>query len=130
MNGISIGIDGVRSQFDKELNATREELQVAQHFIEIIRNRKPGVPVALERRADNYLSLCSGVNDFLRLKYTDRARWVSIDAEPAGLSADDPRFAAQKNKNQRHWKASLRDLSDLAGFDDAVVAACQYIERY
>lgn len=133
MNGIAFGIDEngktfVKSQFDKSLDATPEELQIANHFIEILKIRKPDTPVVLKRRSDIYLSLCSGDNDFLRFKYTSRSRWISVDADSANLSAEDPRFSAQKDKGQRHWKANISDLSALSSFDQNVVDACRFVE--
>ena len=130
MNGISIGFDYengvpvVKSQFDKELNLTDDDRAIADHFIQIIKERAPAAPVTLERRADEYLSLCCGLNDFLRFKYTPRARWLSVAVLGLDVSRDDPRFSAQKNKNVRFWKANIRDLSDLDDFDEIVVAAC------
>ena len=130
MNGISIEFDSrkgeavVKSQFDKELNLTDDDKLIADHFIQILKNRAPAAPVTLERRADDYLSLCCGLNDFLRFKYTPRARWISVAVLGLDISPDDPRFVAQKNKNQRFWKANITDLSDLDDFDDIVVASC------
>lgn len=130
MNGISIGFDYekgeavVKSQFDKDLNLTDEDQAIADHFIQIIKRSAPAAPVTLERRANDYLSLCCGLNDFLRFKYTPRARWLSVAVLGLDVSSDDPRFSAQKNKNQRFWKASINDLSDLDAFDDIVIASC------
>jgi hypothetical protein len=128
MNGISIGFNPeggvyVTSQFETDLNASSDDMRIADHFIDLIRQRSPAAALTLERRADDYLSLCTGEMDFLRFKYTPRARWISIDVSGLDVQVDDPRFAAQKNKNQRFWKASITDLSDLASFDDAVFGA-------
>lgn len=128
MNGVTIGFNPeggvfVTSQFEKELNAGPDDVAISEHFIEAIRRVSPAALLSLERRADDYLSLCTGDMDFLRFKYTPRARWISIDVSGLDLSPDDPRFAAQKNKNQRFWKASVVELSDLSAFDDVVVAS-------
>lgn len=130
MNGISIGFDYekgeavIKSQFDKDLNLTDDDKAIADHFIQIIGKSAPAAHVTLERRADEYLSLCVGDNDFLRFKYTPRARWISVAVWGLDISPDDPRFSAQKNKQARFWKASIRDVSDLSDFDDVVVASC------
>ena len=112
------------SQRDDEVDANAYELAIANHFIAVIKEQKPDANPVLERRAQAYLSLCEGYNDFLRIKYTDRARWISIEAYSAGIERDNPLFAAQKNKNQRHWKAKLNDITDIDKFDDYVVKAC------
>lgn len=130
MNGITIVINDqgkpfVRSQFQKDLNANEKELLVAEHFISVINAAKPNIVVTLERRSDNYLSLCLKENDFLRFKYTDRTKWLSIDTTYLDLKEDDERFVTQKNKKQRHWKATIDDISMLQAFDELAVLACQ-----
>ena len=69
MNGLTIGISDqgkpiLRSQFQKDLNANEKEMLVAEHFTSVINAAKPDVVVTLERRSDNYLSLCLKENDF------------------------------------------------------------------
>lgn len=130
MNGLTIGISDqgkpiLRSQFQKDLNANEKEMLVAEHFISVINAAKPDVVVTLERRSDNYLSLCLKENDFLRFKYTDRTKWLSIDTTYLNLEEDDERFVAQKNKRQRHWKAMIEDISMLSAFDELAVSACR-----
>lgn len=130
MNGITIGIDDhgqpyMRSHIEKDLNANEKELFVAEHFISVIKAAKPDMKVTLERRSENYLSLCVGENDFLRFKFTDRTKWISIDTTYLDLAEDDERFTAQKNKRQRHWKAAIDNILSLSDFDELVVAACQ-----
>lgn len=127
MNGISISYNegqlSISSQFEKGLNASPEDLAIANHFIDLIRSRTPAAALAIERRAEDYLSLCSRESDFLRFKYTPRARWISVDVSGVDISPDDPLFAAQKNKNQRFWKAAIKYLSDLSQFDEIVFSA-------
>ncbi len=130
MNGISIGFDPesgvyVTSQFEKELVMNDDEQKIAEHFIAAIRAAAPAALLSLERRSTDYISLCVGVNDFLRFKYTPRARWLSIDTIGLCVSSDDSRFSAQKNKNQRFWKAKIDNISDLSVFDDLVIASCR-----
>lgn len=129
MNGISIGFEPengvfVSSQFEKELVMNDDEQKIAEHFIAAIRAAAPAALLSLERRSADYISLCVGANDFLRFKYTPRARWLSIDTIGLCVSPDDPRFAVQRNKNQRFWKAKIESVSDLSVFDDLVIASC------
>ena len=128
MGVITLGFDSssgafVKSQFDKDLNINDDEKHIANHFMSVIFDKHPSATLSIEQRSNNYISLCSGRYDFLRFKYTDRARWLSIDAIPAQISEDDPRFSAQTNKRARHWKAKIKDLSELSSFDDLVIAA-------
>jgi len=110
---------------DDELNANAYELAIADHFIAVIKERKPEANPVLERRSQSYLSLCLGENDFLRIKFSDRAKWISIDSYGTGLDREDPLFAEHENKNQRHWKVKLRDISDVEKYDEYVIKACK-----
>ena len=130
MGALKIGADAtgrfaVSSQFEKDRDINENEKKIAEHFLSVIKETEPGVIVSIERRARAYLSLCYEGGDFLRFKYTDRARWLSIDSWAVKLSVDDPRFIDQENKKARHWKATLSDLSDISKFDDLVIAACR-----
>ena len=126
MGIITIGIDQngpfVSSLLHKELTMTSEEKQIMEHFIRLIKNEEPDIVLQVEQRSSNYASLCKDMNDFLRVKWTDHSHWISI-AAPSGHPEDDPLFAAQKNKRQRHWKAELRSLDELSDFDAIVLEA-------
>lgn len=128
MGIISIGFDEskgpyIQSAFNKELGMNENEKYIADHFISVVIENESSANISIERRSDNYLSLCSGRYDFLRFKYSDRARWLSIDAASAKIEEDDPRFTAQKNKRTRHWKSNIHDLTEINNFDELVLAA-------
>ena len=133
MNGsIQISADSsnrisITTQFNKALNANEQEKVIADHFITLVQENHPSTPLHLERRSENYLSLCYNRLDLVRFKYTERTKWISIDALLAKVSADNPLFEAQKNKRVRHWKAKLENLAILSDFDDIVVTACKNI---
>lgn len=124
MGIITIGIDQngpfVSSLLHKELTMTPEEKQIMEHFIGLLKNEEPDIVLQVEQRSSNYVSLCKDMNDFLRVKWTDRSHWISV-AVPSGHPEDDLLFAAQKNKKQRHWKAELRSLDELSAFDAIVL---------
>lgn len=124
MGIITIGIDQngpfVSSLLHKELTMTPEEEQIMEHFIRLLKNEEPDIVLQVEQRSSSYVSLCKDMNDFLRVKWTDRSHWISV-AVPSGHPEDDPLFAAQKNKKQRHWKAELRSLDELSAFDAIVL---------
>lgn len=109
------------SQFDEKLNINKDEGKIATHYITLLESEVPSSLITIERRSDNYLTLCTNGIDFLRFKYTSRAKWIALDAWEIEINKDDLRFIAQKNKNQRFWKATIADLSDLAVFDDLVI---------
>ena len=121
LGSIQISVDSsnhinITTQFDKALNANEQEIVIADHFITLIQEKCPDTPLKLERRSENYLSLCFNRLDLVRFKYTERAKWVSIDADLAKVSADNPLFEAQKNKRVRHWKAKIENLTAISDF--------------
>lgn len=126
--GITIGVnadDGafVTSDFDKKLSINDNEKRIVQHFIDVIRGVYPGSAVTVEQRSNDYISLCCGQGDFLRVKYSDRARWLSVAVCGLDISPDDPRFAAQTKKTARFWKGNVPDLSAISLFDDVAIAS-------
>ena len=78
----------------------------------------------IEHRSTDYTSLVFCDNDFFRVKYTDKSKWISIRLAKEDKNPDDPRFAAQKNKGQLHWKAKINDWSDIDKFEDVLINAC------
>lgn len=83
--------------------------------------------IHLEKMSDNYTSVFYGeTNDFLRFKFTDRTKWLSIRLSPEDMKKNlcNPLFAAQSNKKQLHWKAKISDLSELDNFKSFILNAC------
>lgn len=126
----------VGSILDKELNINNDE----QQLVDIVLSYFPdeiSSQIRLERRSKNYISMFYGANDFFRFKYTPKSKWISLRL-PFDIAADNlqnPLFAAQVNKKQSHWKATLNSLDDLKHFKDFIIASCIYIperkdERY
>ena len=77
--------------------------------------------------SSNYISIvCGEFNDFLRLKYADRSKWISIRLSPEdkAMNINNSLFESQKNKNQLHWKATIHSISDLDSFKDLIVRSC------
>jgi hypothetical protein len=114
--------------FDKDLNINENE----ERAFNIISSFLPSDLlefISIERRSKDYISMFCGENDFLRLKYSDRSKWISLrlPADIAAKNIDNPLFAAQQNKNQFHWRAKLNSLDDLSLFKDFVVSSCVYI---
>lgn len=103
------------------------ETDFVARLSEILHNHPAYSLLVLERRSDNYVSLVIGYNDFLRFKYSSRAKWVSLDlpSSVASKNKDNPIFAAQKNKDQRHWKAEIASLDDLDKMADFIIASCK-----
>lgn len=117
------GRSSVKSIFEKELDINKEEKQLVDIVLSFLPPKKVE-EVHLERRSKNYISMIYKENDFLRLKYTERAKWISLDLPPELQDVDNPLFAAQAKKSQRHWRADLDSLDDLTLLKDHIIASC------
>lgn len=89
----------ITSIFDKELNPTKSELKLIVIILSFLPSDIARC-VTLERRSKNYISMFYGANDFLRLKYSPRSKWISLrlPRELSSENVDNPLFAAQHNK--------------------------------
>lgn len=117
-------LDGI-DLFEKDLNMNAEE----EKMVKIILSFLPSdisQQIVVKRRSESYISLFYGENNFLRLKYSKKAKWVSLflPHDLATANKDNPLFAAQKNKNQFHWRSDLKALDDLYSLRDFIVASC------
>lgn len=120
----------IESIFDKDLNANSDE----EAAFKIICSFLPCDlldRVFIERRSKDYISMFCGVNDFLRLKYSTRSKWLSLRLphDVAALNVDNPLFSAQTNKNQLHWRGNLQSLDDLKLFKNLIISSCVYISE-
>lgn len=120
----------VESVFHKDLNINSDEkaaFEIIQSFLpsSLLSN------VTIERRSKNYISMFCGVNDFLRLRYSPKTKWLSLRLPLNLVSANinNPLFAAQTNKKQLHWRANIKDLGDLAAFKELIAASCVYMSK-
>lgn len=120
----------IESIFEKVLNMTPDEeaaFKIIYSFLpsELLKH------ISIERRSNDYISLCCGVNDFLRLKYSTRSKWLSLrlPRSIAEQNIGNPLFAAQTNKKQLHWRGNLKTLTDLDAFRDFIVSSCVYIPK-
>lgn len=124
----SVSVDSV---LDKELNINDDEKDVIKIIFSFLTPPQENLDnFSIERRSNNYISIFFGKNDFLRLKYSERAKWISLRL-PRSLAKnniENPLFAAQSNKNQQHWRADIKSLDDLYLLKDFIIASCVYIE--
>lgn len=120
----------ITSIFDKELNPTKSELKLIVIILSFLPSDIARC-VTLERRSKNYISMFYGANDFLRLKYSPRSKWISLclPRELSSENVDNPLFAAQHNKKQLHWQANLTSLEDLELLKNFIIASCIYIPK-
>lgn len=120
----------IESIFDKDLNVNSDEeaaFKIIYSFLPCdLLDR-----VFIERRSKDYISMFCGANDFLRLKYSTRSKWLSLRLphDVAALNVDNPLFSAQTNKNQLHWRGNLQSLDDLKLFKNLIISSCVYISE-
>ncbi|MCM1217223.1 MAG: hypothetical protein NC548_22210 [Lachnospiraceae bacterium] len=122
----SVLIDSV---LDKELNINDDEKNIVQIILSFITPPEISESIFLERRSDNYISMFCGKNDFLRFKYSERAKWISLrlPRDLAKNNIENPLFSAQSNKKQQHWRANIKCFDDLYLLKDFIIASCVYI---
>lgn len=101
------------------------EKKICEQVIELLSNYYDKDKFGIENRSQDYTSLIFCDNDFFRVKYTDRSRWISIRLAKEDRNEDDPRFAAQKKKTQLHWKADITSAEDINKFEDVLINACK-----
>lgn len=83
----------------------------------------PSTEICFRRNTEKYLSVVShDVYDFLRIKAGEKSVWFTVFLSPdlQQKFKDDPRFTAQKNKNQLHWKVSLSSVQELENNKDLI----------
>lgn len=69
----------------RTVNATDAEKEFAAYVFDQIRaaGMDPD-PLQLVRRSDSYVTLANGVNDYIRFKVTDRAKWFMFALSDRG----------------------------------------------
>lgn len=99
---------------EREFDLTEEETHLSDLVLEVIDSSDEILdPVEVVCKSSSYTTILvrGDICDFdlMRFKFTDRTAWVSvpISKEDAEEYRHDPCFAAQRNKNQRLWKATI-----------------------
>lgn len=133
---IKIGYDPengpfVESSLDKDLDANENEVAIFKHFDSVLKDNGITEDFHLEQRSSSYVSAIFRGSDVLRMKFTDRAKWISLDMWGQEAEHNDNfLFAAQKNKSQRHWKAKIDSLEDLIHFDELFLKICRETQEF
>lgn len=127
---ITIGVDKygniLPTREEKEVSLTKYEEDFYEVLLGEISKSVDVDEITLVKNSDSYTSVCYGegvATDFLRFKLTDRTKWMSLSMaqKDKKVNKDNPFFAAQKNKNQRHWKAQLVSIGDFVPYMDLII---------
>lgn len=102
------------------------EEDVCKEVINMLSKERDVTKFGIERRSLSYSTLVYCDNDFFRVKYSGSSKWISIDLVKEDRNENDMRFAAQKKKTQRHWKAAINSIDDLKLFEKELLHACRY----
>lgn len=78
----------------------------------------------------HYTTLRYGIMDLLRLKYSEKTKWLTILITPKVKKEyiDNDLFTNQKNKNQLHWKSFIDDPSELSNFVEICLKDIDFID--
>lgn len=96
------------------LDEPKKHNKTEEKVIESIMNSIGISDYTIEKKSDDYTSLLYKERDLFRIKYTDKAQWISILMFPNMRKefADNELFSAQKNKNQVFWKSNIKNIFD------------------
>lgn len=126
---ITIGLDSsgsvvISKSWERPVELTDQEEELVNAILDELGDMAEDVKTS--RRSKDYVSLVYGSNDFVRVKATERAQWISIriSLEDRDLYEDDPLFDAQKNKNKAHWKVNPVSLEDIEDLGEVLRNAC------
>lgn len=115
---------------ERTLGASADEIKLFECIRSLLADSgvDPG-SVMLVRKSDSYLTIICRV-EIARIKYTERAKWISIQIVDSLRSKylDSPLFDAQKKKGQLFWKSSINVIDDITTeptYRDVLVAACR-----
>lgn len=69
--------------------------------------------------------------DIIRLKYTDKTKWIKIFIPPKYKNnyINNILFEEQQNKNQLHWKSSFLNEDDLDKYIDIIKKGIKFLEK-
>lgn len=103
INGIKIKFDIAPFMEDRDINANENEAAV----FAFIKSLCPAVE--LVRRSEAYLTAAVGINDVVRFKCTDRAKWINVCYVDLGKV-----------------KRRFEKIDDLAAFKDDIIKSYDY----
>lgn len=110
---IKIGYDFNNNDFrftdEKEIN--EDEYNILNSIKKELSGFFDASNFKIVKNSDDYSTLQYKNIDIARIKYTDRAKWISIfiSGECKKDNINNPLFSKEKNKNKVHWKSDLEN---------------------
>lgn len=129
INGKEIGIGfGKEERENPNYDA---ELEVLNKWVNLFNDRYTTNEFKIVQKATDYTTLVLRDYDFLRLKYSPRAKWIKLPMfnDMIKKYIDDDRFAVQKKKTEMYWKTIIEDEKDISNYFDILDDAFDNITR-
>lgn len=129
INGKEIGIGFGKDE--RENPNYDAELEVLNKWVNLFNDRYTTNEFKIVQKATDYTTLVLRDYDFLRLKYSPRAKWIKLPMfnDMIKKYIDDDRFAAQKKKTEMYWKTIIEDEKDISNYFDILDDAFDNITR-
>ena len=110
----------------KETPINNNEVSILKKIIDDL-NLKDAV---VNTNTTDYTTLNYKHRDIVRLKYTDKTKWISIYLTDNDKKEyiDSPLFEAQKKKTQFLWKSKLEN-DDLNQYYKFIKNSCDFIDE-
>ena len=116
-----------RKEEPKLSESYNQEVDILNNFIDAyLCDYKDKITIV--SNTSDYTTLQYDEMDLIRLKYSDKTKWITIFIAPSIKKEyiDNPLFNSQKNKNQLHWKSIISDKSDLSNFNDICIKDIEF----
>ena len=95
---------------NRPLNATDNELKVAELVLGML---PPSDDYDIVRKSNDYITVIKGEWDVVRIKFTEKARWVNIPGVDKGGT-----------------KRRIENVEDVERFRDELLKSYEYILKY
>ena len=125
---IHIGYDFIKNEFikNKEIPQNEFEYKMLNTIIKELNLNN----AVINNNTTDYTTLNYKGIDIVRIKYTDRSKWISIY-----LTDDDKKeyydsslFEIQKNKNQFQWKSKINN-DNIEQYYKFIKNRCNFIDN-
>ena len=115
MGVIKIGYDFINKKIIKNEPRVVDESEksILEKMIPNLRCNPGDLKVVAN--SDDYTTLQYKLIDIVRIKYTDKAKWIKIRMSIPDMKAeiDNPLFVLQNKKTESMWKCNVNDIDKL-----------------
>lgn len=117
---------GRKEEKIESINYSNEE-EILNNFIDSYLSEYKDKLIVVSNTND-YTTLQYNEMDLIRLKYSDKSKWITIFISPTIKNEymNNELFINQKNKNQLHWKSNLTSSNDLQKYIDICIKDIEF----